>query len=140
MAISLACYRDSSLTDLIDSGAPLTFNIEVGSHADASFYLGSPTDGNKFQATSDPGVDQIALSVYDSAGGSGEAATAIKLALSSANLDTATAGADLNLGTELLSGVAHAVQIWIRVTPTVTTAGSYTDVYPRTNVLDEMAV
>lgn len=140
MTISLKCYRDSSLTDEITTGDKLVSNIDVGASADGSFYIGSTVTGNKFEAQSDPGVDSILLSVYDSAGGSGEAASAIKLALSEANLATATAGADLDLGTEILSEVANAVQVWIRITPTVTAAGAYTDVYPRTNTLIESVV
>lgn len=47
--------------------------------------------------------------------------TEIKLATSSAGLDSATAGAALNLGTSVDSGSANAVAIYIRVTNAVTT-------------------
>lgn len=46
--------------------------------------------------------------------------TEIKLSLTEAGLDTATGGAALDLGTEILSTAAEAVEINIRVTNTVT--------------------
>lgn len=48
----------------------------------------------------------------------------IKLALTELGLDTATAGAALVLGTEVLSGSANAPEVWMRVTNTVTTVSS----------------
>lgn len=51
-------------------------------------------------------------------------ASEIKLATTQAGLDTATAGAALSLGTELLSGSANAVEIWMRVNNTITTVSS----------------
>jgi len=53
-------------------------------------------------------------------------ATEIKLALSSGALGAATAGGALNLGTEITSGIANAIAIYIRVTNTVTTVESNT--------------
>ena len=44
----------------------------------------------------------------------------IKLALTQAALASATGGASLNLGANILSGVADAVQFWMRVTNTIT--------------------
>jgi hypothetical protein len=46
--------------------------------------------------------------------------TEVKLALTEAGLDSATAGAALSLGTDIYSGVDNAVEINIRVTNTVT--------------------
>lgn len=48
----------------------------------------------------------------------------IKLALTEAGLAGATAGAALVLGTDVLSGTANALEVWMRVTNTVTTVSS----------------
>lgn len=55
--------------------------------------------------------------------------TEIKLALTAAGLAGATAGAALNLGTTIDSGVANAVEVNIRITNAVTTVSDTTG-YP----------
>lgn len=52
--------------------------------------------------------------------------TEIKLATTSGGLDSAVAGAALNLGTSLSSGVGNAVQVHVRVTNAVTTVSNNT--------------
>ncbi len=54
--------------------------------------------------------------------------TEIKLASTLGDLDTATAGASLSLGTTILSGVANAKPIHVRVTNTVTDISSANDI------------
>lgn len=53
--------------------------------------------------------------------------TEIKLATTSGGLDSAVAGAALNLGTSLSSGVGNAVAIHVRVTNAVTTVSNNTN-------------
>ena len=48
----------------------------------------------------------------------------IKLALTEAGLSTATAGASLVLGVEVLGGSANALELWMQVNNTVTTVSS----------------
>lgn len=55
--------------------------------------------------------------------------TEIKLATSSAGLTGATAGAALDIGTEVLSGSANQVEIHYRITNTVTDVGTNTSYY-----------
>lgn len=55
--------------------------------------------------------------------------TEVKLASTSGGLDTATAGASLDLGTVINGGVANAVEVHIRVTNAVTDVGDNTS-YP----------
>lgn len=74
-----------------------------------------------------PGVDQIQIKPVDSDSGSGHETTEIKLALSEADLDTAVAGAALDLGTTLTSGASGVVVIYIGVTNAVTTVGNSTE-------------
>ena len=49
--------------------------------------------------------------------------TEVKLALTSGGLAGATPGGALNLGTEILSGTANAIEFHMRITNTVTTVG-----------------
>lgn len=55
------------------------------------------------------------------------ATTEIKLALTAAGLDAATAGAALNLGTTINGGVANAVEINVRVTNAVSAVSNNED-------------
>ena len=59
--------------------------------------------------------------------------TEIKLALSSIGLDSAVAGAALNLGTQILSGSANAVPVYFRFTNTVVTVSDDTG-YPELSI------
>lgn len=65
----------------------------------------------------------INLSIVDANPGSGHEATEIKMATTSAGLDSAVAGAALSLGTQLISGTSGKREVHIRVTNAVTAAG-----------------
>lgn len=143
MATSFKFYHDSALTSEITSGNPLTATQDTANalpDVDKTIYFGSTVTGNKAQANSNPGVDQIVLSVIDANNTTGSPATEFKLALSSAALATATAGAPLNLGLTVNSGVANAVPIYTRRNSVLGTAGTYTDLSLETNVLIETPV
>ncbi|APC45945.1 hypothetical protein QHH_33 [Halomonas phage QHHSV-1] len=79
-----------------------------------------------------PGTNYITFAIVDAAVGSGHEADEITLAKTSAGLDTAVAGASLDLGQDddgigvirLLSGVSKAQPIHIRVSNAVTTPGT----------------
>ena len=81
----------------------------------------------KLEAESNPGTDQITISIDDSDVGNGHEADEITLALTSGDLATNTAGASLDLGSELLSGVSEAVAVHIRVENAVTVTGNSTE-------------
>ena len=135
MTISLGFYADSALTTLFQLGATLTKAFaDDGSTGsiDVLVYLGSPESSFVFQLASAPGTGQIAVEIADSAGGSGQAASAIKLALSSGGLAGATGGAALNVGTQITSGVGNAIPIYLRITPSSLTFGTYTDLQLQT--------
>lgn len=83
---------------------------------DRVVYLGSTADGYKHQAASSPGVDPITVAVTDADTGTAPGASAIRLATSQAGLASATPGAALAVGVEILAGPAHAVPVWIRAT------------------------
>lgn len=120
MSISLKFYTDAALTtelttleinQLFDGSSP---------DVDKIIYWGSVIAGRVFKATSDPGVDPIVIDIIDASAGAGIEDTNLKLALTSANLDSATAGASLTVGTQVLSGVGNAIAIHARSdTPTL---------------------
>lgn len=112
---ALSLYVDSALTTL--ATLPLAFTQDtlgaIQPHQ-RQFYLGSTDSLLKFEAGSAPGVDPITLQIVDTATGSGQPASAVKLATSQAGLTGATAGASLALGVQILSGVVNAVPVWVQ--------------------------
>lgn len=79
------------------------------------------------EAYSNPGTDDIVLSIVDSAPSSGHAADEVTLALNAGDLGTNTAGASLVLGTTLVSGVSGRVTVHVRVENAVTAVGDSTE-------------
>ncbi len=90
---------------------------------DLTFWLGSTETDRSYYAASDPGVDDIVVSIT---GGAGLPASALRLALAAEDLATATPGAALTIGTEIASG-AGAVAVHVRVDTAALTAGIYTN-------------
>lgn len=80
----------------------------------------------KLEAESNPGTDQITVTIEDTTAGGHEPAE-VTLALTAGDLGTNTAGASLDIGTELLSGASQAVAVHIRVENAVTTVGNSTE-------------
>lgn len=111
--MSFGFFADAGLTTPLADLA--VTQVVGGSPADRLVYLGSATAGKKLQASSNPGVDQVQVSVTDGSPGSGLATTAVKLALSSAGLTSATGGAALDVGATILSGTSGAVPVFIRI-------------------------
>lgn len=138
---SFKFYTDAGLT------TPLTGNLVSTQAADGSsdpvdfqIWVGSTASGKKLEAESNPGVDQIVVSVTDTTAGVGHLPTEVKLALTQAGLTAATGGASLNLGLTILSLVANAVSFWIRVDDATGTVGTATELGITTNTLIELAV
>lgn len=134
MAFNFGFFSDAALTTPIST--PLVFSQQIGVTApdDKVVYYGGTT-GYQVKAQSNPGVDQITVSVVDSAGGSGSPASDVKLALTSGGLASATGGAALNLGAVINGGTANAVPVHIRVTNSTATTGLNTDLSLTTNAL-----
>lgn len=131
-------YTNSGLTVLF--GGTLTVNQNVDGSTgpvDQQFWVGSTATGKTLQADSDPGVDQIVLDIVDSAPGTGNPDTDVKLALTQGALAGATPGASLNLGTSILSLVANAVTFWVRVEDSTNVVGLSTELEFTTNLLRE---
>ena len=128
MALTFKFFTDSNLTQELTGN--LVFDQAVDGSSGAAvktLYFGSTTANRKLEAASNPGVDQVAISIVDSATGSGNPTTAVKLASTLGGLSGATAGAPLNLGTSVLSGVANAKPVYVQVTDQTHAVGNYTD-------------
>lgn len=140
MAISLDFYTNSGLSSVAGSLSAMQAADGSSAAVDQIIYLGSTAGGKKFRAQSNPGGDQIVVSIVDAASGAGPAASAVKLAISAGGLDSATAGAPLSVGTQLLSGVANALAIHVRIDTPALAIGNYSDLSLETNALQEEAV
>lgn len=131
-------YHDSALTQQITTlnpAAALQNTADTLPAVDVQIWLGSTDTGWRFQADSNPGTDPIMVSIIDSASGSGEPTTAVKLATSQGSLAAATPGAALSLGTQVDAGVGNAISFWARIDDATLTAGAYTDLKLQANVL-----
>lgn len=128
MALIDHVYLDAGLTNQFDDATDTlgASAINTGS-GDGVFWVGIPATDTKLQAASDPGIDQIVVSIVDDDALTGVDATDIKLALSSAGLDSATGGTALNLGATILGGSANAVRVNYRWS-NGTGAGVYTGI------------
>lgn len=116
MTLIAHVYLDESLTDQFDDASDLleAAAVDGTDSADGVFWVGDPDDTIKLQASSDPGVDPIAVSIVDASPGGGVEASHIKLAATQALLDSATGGATLNLPATINGGTAGAQPVWYR--------------------------
>lgn len=140
MAVTWKFYTDSGLT------TELVGNLVIAQNQDGStgdidgvLYFGSTEASKTLQADSNPGVDQISISITDSDPNPGTTpeATDLKLATSNGGLAGATAGAALDLGVTLTSGVGNAVAVHYRQATPTAPVGNYTELSLTTNLLRE---
>lgn len=131
MSITFGFFHDAALTQPIDSLSPLFATQDGGASLGPvikSVWLGSPATGTVLEVSSDPGVDPVVVSIFDSTGpATGADASHVKLAIDVGSLASATPGAPLVLAATLPSGVANAVQFVIRVDSPLTVPGLYSD-------------
>jgi hypothetical protein len=102
---------------------------------DRVIYLGATDIARRYRAATNPGVDPIEIVLVDASGGAGVAITDVALATSQAGLATATPGAALAIGTEILSGHGNAVAIYVRINTPALADGEYADVSLSTGTL-----
>lgn len=131
-------YHDSALTTPVETGTPVPSNSLA--LQDVQLWAGSANAAWKLQAESAPGVDAITLTPTDSASGSGQPYTAVKLATSQAGLDAAVAGAALDIGNTVTGGAGNAFPFWVRVVPTLTVADVFTNLSLQSNAVVESPV
>ena len=118
-----AFYHDAALTLPVSGANPLVCRRNSAGTVDASCYLGEPADGYVLEDATNPGVDPNVVSIADLVAAAGVEPTDIVLALSQAELATNIAGADLEIGAQVFSLAANAVEIWLRVDNQALAAG-----------------
>ncbi len=133
-------FTDTALTSAAPSPLQFSHNSDFSDNPqDTQFFLGSLGSSVKIEANSNPGVDNITISVADSDGGNNHETTEIKLATTQGGLTAATPGAALTVGTVVNSGAANDFEFWVRVTNAVATVGTITELSITTNALKESA-
>ena len=137
MTISWQFYADAGLTLPLNPVAAT--QVQAGGPADILVYFGCPTAGRKLQNDTAPGTAAVTIALYDTASGSGLAATAVTLGLSAGELASNTPGAALAVGVTLLSGAANAVPIFLRFTPGAAALGTYAELQLQVTAVESAA-
>lgn len=133
-------FTDTALTTAAPTPIQFAHNSDFSDNPqDLQLFLGSTGSNLKIEADSNPGVDNIVISVADTSPASGHETTEIKLATTQGGLAGATPGASLTVGTSVLSGTANDFEFWIRVTNAVSTVGVSTELSISTNNVREGA-
>lgn len=103
-------------------------------------YIGSQAADKKYLDPESPGVAQIALAITDGGAASSPVADNVRIALTSGGLGTATPGASLDLGVEILGGAAHAIPVHVRVDTGVLASGLYSNLQLSTSTTMEVSI
>lgn len=107
---------------------------------DRQVWIGVTDTGRAWYAASDPGVDDITVSIVDAESGASLLPSSLRMALDSGDLGAATPGAALDIGTAVQPGSVNAVPFWIRIDTTAFAAGVYDNLSLTTNALISQAV
>lgn len=131
-------YTDTALTSAAPSPVQVSHNSDFSDNPqDFQYFLGSLDADRIIEANSNPGVDNIIISVADTTPASGHETTEILLATTQLGLDSATPGASLTVGTSVSSGAANDFEFWVRVVNAVSTVGLATELSFATNNVKE---
>lgn len=131
-------YTDTGLTSAAPSPLQVSHNSDFSDNPqDFQYYIGSLDADRKIEANSNPGVDNIVISVADTSPASGHETTEILLATTQLGLDSATPGASLTVGTSVTSGTGNKYEFWVRVVNAVSTVGISTELSFTTNSVKE---
>lgn len=133
-------FDDSGLS--VQSTGLTAIQATTGASAavDREVFLSVTDTGRAWYAASDPGVDDIVVSIADSAGGTSLLPSSVRMALLSADLGTATPGASLVIDTAVQPGSINAISFWVRIDAPVFAAGIYSNLSLTTNDLISQAV
>lgn len=137
MTLTLKAFNDVALSSQATKLSTLQRSDGSTGPVDYTIYLGSTIPGKRFRAASNPGIDEIAVSIVDTDPGGGQSVAAVRLARTAEDLDSATPGAPLNIGTEISSGAGNAVEVHIRIEADNLDAGTYSDLSLMTSPLVE---
>jgi hypothetical protein len=115
-------YLDENLTQPANLNTPINIILNTaggGAYVDLQLWFGSTDSTKKCQAASDPGVDQITITIRDTSPTIHEPDPTNGpywvLALTQSDLATNPKNNSINIGTEVLGGVANAVSFWLRI-------------------------
>lgn len=136
MAFTFGFFEDAAMTTPLVGNLVLSQQSGVSTDIDTVVYFGSTTASKKVEAASDPGVDQVSVTVVDASPGAGHEAVDFKLAATSGGLGAG--GQVLNLGTQVVSQLAKEVHI--RWNNSVASVGNSTEIKLQCNALIENAV
>lgn len=125
MSNNLAFYSDAGLTVPLASLEAAQSTDGSAAAVDRIVWLGSPVAGYVFQASSDPGVDPLVVSIVDSLTGLQIPASSLRLAATAGGLPGATPGASLTLDVEIVAGAGNAAEVYVRVDAAAIAAGVY---------------
>ena len=107
---------------------------------DRQVWLGVTDTDRAYYAASDPGTDDIVVSIIDAASGASLLPSSLRLAFDAGGLDTATPGAALAIGNYVGPGSAEAVSFMIRIDTAAFASGVYDNLSLTTNPLISQAV
>lgn len=138
MSNALRFYQDAGMSVPLNLAEAVQADDGAAAPVDRVAYLGSPVAAKKFQAASAPGVAQIALSVVDAATGLQIPANTVRLALSSGGLGSATPGAAIDIGLQILSGSGNALPVHMRFDAAAIAAGVYNNLSLSTSLTVEV--
>jgi len=138
MPFSLKIYTDAALTTELTGNLLIKQNVDGSTPpVETQLWLGSTVVSAIFKASSNPGVDNIELSIADASPGSGHEVAEVKLATTQGGLAAATPGALLSLGLQITGDVANAVPFWVQVDDATAVLGTSTELSVITNDIDE---
>jgi hypothetical protein len=115
-------YLDENLTQPVNLNTPINIILNTaggGAYVDFQLWFGSTDSTKKCQAASNPGVDQITITINDT-NPTIHQPNPINgpywvLALTQSALATNPKNNSINIGTEVLGGVANAISFWLRI-------------------------
>jgi hypothetical protein len=115
-------YLDENLTQPVNLNTPINIVLNTaggGAHVDIQLWFGSPDSTKKCQAASNPGVDEITITINDTNPTIHQPdpndGPYWVLALNRSELDTNPKNNSINIGTEVRGGVANARSFWLRI-------------------------
>lgn len=127
MTFVFGFFSDPALTTAVS--APLSFAQDVSDPraVDKAIYFGAPVLGVQVQSAVDPGVAPIVVAVADGSAGAGSTVADVRLALSTADLNSAVGGGALGLPATVLGGAENALAVYVRVLDSTHAAGLHDD-------------
>lgn len=124
---SFGFFTDAGLTTPLSGTLDFAQAIDGSTGAQqAILYFGSLAAGRVLRAASNPGVDEIVISVVDADAGTGSPAADVRLALDPTFAGRA-GGDPLSLGVQVSSGAPAAVPVYVEVLDSTGVIGINTD-------------